>query len=280
MIDLHMHSTFSDGSLTPEEIAEGAARAGLTAIALTDHDGTLGVERFLAACRAQGLKGISGVEISVDFSGSTMHMLGYFLDHHDAALNARLTRLREGREERNARIIERLEEIRLPLTWEEVARQAREDVVGRPHFALAMIARGYVKTKDEAFDRYLGRGRPAYVERYRFTVEESLEMIRAAGGVAVLAHPFSLNLGRRRLRLLIQELAGKGLQGLEAYYPEHSPDQHRFCVSTARDLGLVLSGGSDFHGAMNPCIKLGVGFGNLSVPDELVDKLHARASLH
>ena len=280
MIDLHMHSTFSDGSFTPEELVSNAAKIGLSAIALTDHDGLLGMERFMEACRTHGIRGVPGVEISVDFEGATMHMLGYFLNHQDPVLSERLASLRRGREERNVLILERLNALGLPLTWEEVAAHAREDVVGRPHFAMAMIQRGYVQKKDDAFDRYLGRGKPAYVERFRFTVEESLAMIREAGGVSVLAHPFSLDLGRRRLRALLEDLAAKGLQGIEAYYPEHSSEQHRFCIAMAGHLGLALSGGSDFHGAMNTGIRQGVGFGNLSIPDNLVEQLYARIPAH
>lgn len=278
MIDLHVHSTFSDGSLTPGELVEKAVKAGLSAMALTDHDGMAGIDPFLEACKAHGLRGIPGVEISVDYEGGTMHMLGYFMDHHHGGMSGKLAQLRQGREERNGRILERLNQLGFALTWDEVSRFAKEDVVGRPHFALAMVEKGYVRKKDEAFDRFLGKGKPAYVDRFRFTVEQSIAMIREAGGVPVLAHPFTLNLGRRRLRVLLEDLARRGLKGLECYYSEHNPDQQRFCISIARDLDLAATGGSDFHGAMNPDIRQGVGFGNLSIPDELVDLLHARIS--
>jgi len=198
------------------------------------------------------------------------------MDHANCRIDASLAKLREGRHERNQIILERLNKLGFALTWDEVAKLAKEDVVGRPHFVQAMIEKGYVKKKDDAFDRYLGKGKPAYVDRFRFSVDESIALIREAGGVPVLAHPFTLNLGRKRLRVLLAELAAKGLQGIEAYYSEHNHDQQRFCISTARDLGLALSGGSDFHGAMNPDIRQGVGFGNLNVPDELVDLLYAR----
>lgn len=276
MIDLHVHSTFSDGTNTPEELVEMAAKAGLKALALTDHDGMMGVERFLTACRLHGLRGVPGVEISVDFSGGTMHLLGYFVNHQDDRIEAALTRLRRGREDRNQLILERLRHLGFEVTWPDVAKLAKEDVVGRPHFAQVLVEKGYVNKKDEAFERYLGKGKPAYVDRFRLSVDESIDLIRGAGGVPVLAHPFTMDLGRRRLRVLMAELAQKGLQGIEAYYSEHSHDQQRFCLSLARDLGLVVSGGSDFHGAMNPYCKLGIGFGNLNVPDELADLLQAR----
>lgn len=280
MIDLHTHSTFSDGSLTPEELVELAVKSGVSAIALTDHDGMMGIERFLAACQSRGVRGVPGVEISVDFQGGCMHMLGYFINHQDASVQDSLVQLRQGREERNRLILQRLHEIALPLEWDEVARLARESVIGRPHFAQAMIARGYVKDKDQAFDRYLGKGKPAYVERFRFSIEDSISLIRKAGGVSVLAHPYTMDLGRRRMRTLFADLASKGLQGIEAYYSEHSHEQQRFCINLAQELGLLVTGGSDFHGAMNPGIKLGAGFGGLNVPDEIVDLLYERAIKH
>jgi predicted metal-dependent phosphoesterase TrpH len=277
VIDLHIHSTFSDGSLTPEELVELAAKTGLKALALTDHDGMMGIDRFMAACQVHGIRGIPGVEISIEHSGGTLHMLGYYIDHHNTRILEALARLRRGREERNQYILERLNSLGMPLVWEEVACLAKEDVVGRPHFAQAIIAKGYVKTKQDAFDKYLGKGKPAYVERDRFTVDESLELIRGAGGVPVLAHPHTLNMGNRRLREFLAELGTKGLQGIEAYYSEHSREQQRFCLHMARELNWVVTGGSDFHGAMNPHLHLGVGFGALDVPDELVDLLHERS---
>jgi len=217
------------------------------------------------------------VEISVDFTGGTMHMLAYFKDHNNKRMDEALARLRKGREERNVLILERLNTLGFSLAWEDVAKHAKQDVVGRPHFAQAMIEKGYVKKKEDAFDRFLAKGQPAYADRFRFGIDESLALIRDAGGVSVLAHPFTLNLGRRRLRAYVAELAKKGLQGIEAYYSEHDRDQQRFCLSLGRDLGLAICGGSDFHGAMNPHSQLGVGFGTLNVPDDLLDPLLARA---
>jgi len=277
VIDLHTHSTFSDGSLTPDELAREAARCRLTAVALTDHDGTTGVPSFLESCLREGIRGIPGVEISVDFKSGTMHMLGYFLDHTSRELEEVLLRLRGGREDRNHKILERLNALGLALTWEEVATFAGEDVVGRPHFAQALMAREYVKNKDEAFDRYLGKGKAAYVDRYRLTAEASVQMIRHARGTPVLAHPFTLGLKQNALRDFVRELKGVGLEGIEAYYSEHDEDQVRMCLGMARDFDLAVSGGSDFHGAVNPDIRLGRGFGNLCVPDDLADKLHERA---
>lgn len=280
MIDLHMHSTYSDGSLTPVQLAREASRIKLTAVALTDHDGTTGVKAFVDACAEAGVRGIPGVEISVDFKSGTMHMLGYFIDHTSPVLEASLVKMRGGREDRNRLILRKLNEIGFSLTWDEVAAFAGEDVVGRPHFAQALMARGYVRSKDEAFDRYLGKNKAAYVDRYRLTARESITLIRGAGGVPVLAHPFTLGLAKQALRELVAELAEAGLQGVEAYYSEHDAGQLRYCQGLARDFNLAMSGGSDFHGAINPDVKMGFGFGNLSIPDDLVDQLYERAGGH
>ena len=280
MIDLHTHSTFSDGSLTPAELVERARQARVTALALTDHDGMMGIDGFLAACAAAGIRGVPGVEISVEFGPGTLHLLGFFLDHRNAAVEAALAKLRDSRVDRNRVILEKLQRLGCGLAWEDVAKFAAEDVVGRPHFALALIEKGAVKDKDEAFDRLLGKGKPAYANRFRLSVSESIGLIRQAGGVPVLAHPFTLGYERRRLREFVAELARQGLQGIEAYYPEHNPDQQKQCLAIAAECGLAVSGGSDFHGSINPDIHLGTGFGGLVVPDTLVDLLYARIDRH
>ena len=273
MIDLHVHSTFSDGSLTPEQLIAEAARIKLAAIALTDHDSMAGIEPFLTAAAAAGIEAVPGVEISVDFSSGTLHMLGYYADRHNPALDESLARIRSGREDRNKVILEKLNRLGAGLVWEDVAKFAGEDVVGRPHFAQAMIEKGFVKDKEEAFDRFLGKGKTAYTDRFRFSAADSIRIIRDAGGVAVLAHPSTLGLGTNALRALVTELKAVGLQGLEAYYSEHSRQQQDLYVRVAAEFGLAVTGGSDFHGAVNPDIKLGRGFGELAVPDQLIGPL-------
>ena len=280
MIDLHTHSTFSDGSLPPAELVGRARQARVIALALTDHDGMLGIDAFLAACTATGIRGVPGVEISVEFKPGTLHMLGYFLNHKAPAVEAALAKLRGSRVDRNRVILEKLNRLGCGLAWEDVAKFAAEDVVGRPHFALALIEKGVVKDKAEAFGRLLGKGKPAYTDRFRLNVAESIGMIRQAGGVPVLAHPFTLGYERRRLREFVAELAAQGLQGIEAYYSEHNPDQQKLYLSIAAECGLAVSGGSDFHGSINPDIHLGTGFGQLAVPDSLVDLLYARIDRH
>lgn len=276
MIDLHMHSTFSDGTLPPEALAELAGGFGLSAIALTDHDSMGGLDRFLTACTEQGVRGIPGVEISAQVDKGTMHILGYFVDHEDAGLEEVLQRIRGGREERNREMLAKLNGMGCALHWDEVSVHAGEEVVGRPHFAMAMQARGHVADKMEAFDRYLAKGKPAYAERYRLSPADGIAVIRQAGGVAVLAHPLTLKLTDKALRRRLGELREMGLQGLEVYYSEHTPAMEQRYGAMARELGLALTGGSDFHGDANPKIRMGIGFGRLRVPDELLAGLEER----
>lgn len=273
MIDLHAHSTCSDGTLRSAELAALAAAEGLSAVALTDHDTLEGIPEFLAAARERRLRAVAGVEISIEFSPGTMHMLGYDFRCDDPRLAELLRRIREGRKARNERILERLAELGMPVSSAELSAFAGGEVVGRPHIAQAMVARGYVRDQTEAFERWLAKGRPAYVARYRPTAEEAIAVITAAGGVAVLAHPVSLELGEAALIALLRRLRELGLRGLEAHHPEHTPAMRQRYMEIARDLGLVATGGSDFHGGLKPAIRLGRGFGDLRVPDEALDRL-------
>ena len=277
MIDLHLHSTNSDGSETPEELVRRGRQAGLKAMALTDHDNMGGVDEFLAACREQGLTGIAGVEISaaVEEGHGTLHILGYGVDPQHPLVTESLGRVLDGRAWRNEQILEKLNGLDLELEWAEVQACAGEDVVGRAHFAQALIDRDYVSSVPEAFDKYLSKGRPAYVDRYRLYPEEGIRMIRAAGGVAVIAHPFSWELDERKLETGLRELKALGLSGIEAVYAEYGPEQTVTLLRLAKKLDLLTTGGSDYHGLAKPDIALGRGFGSLHVPDEYLPPLLA-----
>jgi len=276
MIDLHSHSTFSDGSLTPAELARRAHDGGLTALALTDHDTTDGIPEFLNACGEYGLVGVPGVEISVDVPKGTMHLLGYFIDCKNSSLETVLKRIRSGRVERNDEIVAKLRGLGFNITIDDVKTFASEDVVGRPHFAMAMVKKGYVASKEAAFNLYLGKGKPAYAERYRMSELDSMGAILDAGGVPVLAHPSTMDLGRKDLKKCVEELAGKGLKGIEVYYSEHNVDQVEEYEALAKEFGLVATGGSDFHGQLNPKIELGRGFGNLKIDDCILEELRKK----
>lgn len=276
MIDLHIHSSFSDGTDAPEALVGLACRLGLSAVALTDHDTTGGVAAFLAACRSRKLTGFAGVEVSVEVPSGTLHLLGLGIDPACQALAESLARVQDGRDWRNHRILEKLLSLGLALTWEEVAAFAGEEVVGRPHFALALIARGWVANQQEAFDRFLANGAPAYVDRYRLTPAEALGLIRQAGGVAIMAHPYAWCDDLPLLESRIEALKADGLAGIEAYYPNHTQEMTIDLLRLAKRQNLLVSGGSDYHGrSLRPDIALGTGSGRLCIPDSLVPKLVA-----
>ncbi len=282
MIDLHVHSTCSDGALTPEALVEEARRVGLHAIALTDHDTVEGVPAFLEACRAAGIRGVAGVEISIDHSPGAFHLLGYHLDPLNSELIRTLRWISQERERRNRGILDRLARLGIPLTMEEVLAEVSDDNVnvGRPHVAAAMLRKGYVSDIQEAFSLYLAKGKPAYVPRGKLGPEDGIALIRQAGGIPVLAHPFTLeDCGGRPLRDLVAEWTGAGLQGIECIYPEHGPRKTRRYRDLAREYGLVVTGGTDFHGPVRPGIGLGVGSGSFRVPDEILDSLDALRGL-
>lgn len=277
MVDLHFHSTFSDGSEEPEALAALGAAAGLGAMALTDHDSTRGVARFAAAAAAHGIRSVSGVEISVEYPGNEMHLLAFGVDPDHAELQSCLEDIRGGRHVRNLRIVDKLRSLGCPLDYDAVSALAGDgEVVGRPHFAQALVQAGHVRDKQEAFSRYLGCGAPAYCDRLRLGPARAIRLIRSAGGLAVLAHPHLLGLTRNALRKLVTELRKEGLAGLEAYHSEQRGEVTTLLLGMARDLGLLATGGSDFHGSFNPSLSLGTGFGGLRVPDECFDLLLER----
>ncbi len=277
MIDLHLHSTFSDGSLGPEALVELGASAGLTAMALTDHDTTGGVERFLAAAAAKGIRSVSGIELSVDVTGVVVHLLAYGCDPGNAALNGALARVREGRHRRNVEILSKLGKLGCPIAWDDVLKLAGEEgLVARPHFAQALVGKGYARSKQDAFDRYLAKGAAAYAERYRLLPGDAIRLIADAGGIASLAHPALCGLTPEDLRALVAKLAAAGLAGIEAYYTGHGDAQVSEYLGYAQAFGLIATGGSDFHGDMTTNMRIGSAYGSLRVPDEIFDGLSER----
>ncbi len=275
MIDLHMHSIFSDGSMTPEELIAEGVKSGLKGMALTDHDTVAGVARFLAAAEQAGMPALTGVEVSADVETGTLHILGYGIDVQNRMLQEHLRWIREGRDERNREILHKLNRMGIRITMEEVSRYAGADVVGRPHIAQALIAGNHARDKRDAFDRFLARGKPAYAERRRLESGSTLELIRLAGGVPVVAHPFTLKRAPRELKQFFSDLKGQGLGGIEVYYSEHTADMQKAFAALAKELGLLMTGGSDYHGAMSPGIHMGKGTGSLNVPDAVYSALAA-----
>lgn len=279
LIDLHLHSTYSDGTNTPEELVALAAEAGLAAAVLTDHDTMEGTPRFLAAARAAGLRSLAGMEISADVPRRTVHLLAYGCDPAEPRLAAALARIRDGRAERNAHILEKLGRLGAPISMEEVRAEAgNAEVVGRPHIAAALVRRGFAEDRVDAFRRFLGRGAPAYAERYRLSPEEALSLVAGAGGVVSLAHPASTGYNPAELRRFVGRLAEHGLAGIECLYTGYLPNQVEEYVGLAREFGLLVTGGTDYHGDNKPGIRIGVAYGRLKVPLSAFEALEARCN--
>jgi len=278
LIDLHSHTTHSDGSATPRELLAQARAAGASAVAITDHDTVTGLKEGRAAAAEFDIELIDGIEISAEYSPGTMHILGYFINAESAGLNAALVGLREARERRNPQIAERLQSLGLAIAYEEVERLAGNEVVGRPHFARLLVERGYAASIQDAFDRFLGKGAAAYVEKARLSPAASIALIHEAGGVAVLAHPYQLKLASlEEAERLVVELAALGLDGVEAVYSRHSHEERDAYASMARRHGLLVTGGSDYHGTYKPDIAIVRGKGDLAVPYELLDEMRLQA---
>ena len=278
VIDLHSHSTRSDGSETPERVVELAAEVGCTALALTDHDGLSGHAAASRAAVRLGIEFVPGCEISCAFSPGTLHVLCYFIEDRSGPLQDELERLRGDRETRNTLLIERLQALDLPITAEEVAARAGDGVTGRPHFASVLMDKGIVSSIDEAFTRYLGKGAPGYVSKARLSGTDVIALAQASGGVTVIAHPLSLGLEGEELDRELGNLAAAGLGGLECLYGRYDPPTRKRLVELARRHRLVPTGGSDFHGSYKPDMRLGIGTGDLHVGEEVLVELRARVA--
>ena len=273
-IDLHTHSSFSDGSDTPDELLERAARMRLTSIALTDHDTLEGIPDAHVAADRRGIELIPGTELSLDYDKGGMHLVVLWLEPRSGPLQDRLAELREGRDDRNARIVERLEELGVPIELEEVLAEAGEGSVGRPHIAAVMIRHGHVDSMEQAFDEYLGNHAPAYVSRARMEPAEAIRLARASGGVPILAHPHTLGIDNRfEMADVLVELRAHGLVGIECHYGSYLADGRSGMVALADRFGLIPSGGSDYHGTYKSDVELGIGRVGIAVPDSILDDL-------
>ena len=271
MIDLHTHSTASDGSLSPRELARAGKAAGLDVMALTDHDCAKGVDDFLDECGKVGLVGVPGIELSAEVPQGQLHLVGLGFDPHDAALTAKFDALLDGRAARNQAILQAFRDNGIPLVWDEVRAFAGDELVSRVHFAQALVAKGLAADVKDAFARYLGKGALCYRDRFRYSPADCIATIRAAGGVAVMAHPLSLDPDPMTLALKIAALRDLGLQAMECYYSTYDTETTVALLRIAHRLGLVPSVGSDFHGAPKPDIALG----RLLVPRETEARLRA-----
>lgn len=268
--DLHIHTTASDGKESPAEVVARAKSLGLKAIAITDHDTLEGVKPAFAAGRLHKIEVLPGVELGSEHQGEEVHILGYLLELHNQAFLERLAFFRNTRVDRMERMVEKIQQFGFPVDMERVMTIAGSGSVGRPHLAAALVEVGAVETIAEAFEKYIGAGCPAYVPRHKLNPVEAVRLIRAAGGVPVLAHPGLNNASR-----LIGELIEAGLAGLEAYHPAHSREQASYYHRLAGEYGLIVTGGSDYHG---PGHKEGCRLGAETVPYSAVEELKKAAS--
>lgn len=278
-IDLHIHSTVSDGTLSPAEILTLAQKLDIAAISITDHDTLKGSRDALLCGIPPSVKFLTGVEISSDPPPSftcagSFHILGYAVDVDNSELNHTLSMLKGSRENRNPRILKLLSDMGIEIALEEVLNLTGGSQLGRPHIAQLMVKKGYARSIDAAFDEYLGNGKPAYVNRFRFECEQTIKAILNAGGIPVLAHPILLNIKENEvLENLIAILTEMGLRGIEVYYPEHTKELVAYYTRLARHYNLLITGGTDFHGDIKPEIKMGSGKGDLFIPYALYEKL-------
>ena len=273
IVDLHVHSTRSDGSFTPCELVDYAIKKGLTAFALTDHDTVDGIEEAMVYASSKSIRVIPGIELSSEYEGRDIHIIGLMIDYQSTELKNNLKHFVKSREDRNIKICKLLTSHGVPVTYSELQAQFKESVITRAHYARYMLDKGYVKSLPEAFERYIGDHAPCYVPREKTTTQDAISLILNANGIPILAHPLLYHMSDERLQLLITRLKEAGLVGMEAIYSTYSPADERKMKALAEHNGLCISGGSDFHGAAKPRIDLATGYGKLVIPEEILTNL-------
>ena len=272
-IDLHTHSYASDGSLSPAEVVKAAKNANLKAIALTDHDTIDGVREALEAAGQLDIECIPGIELSAFYKNLEVHIVGLFLNINDPKLNHRLNDFRMIRENRNTRMIEKMQAAGVDITMEKLRKLEGDAVITRANIARYLLHIGYIQSINEAFDKYLSPGMPFFVQKTGVTPKDAIEAIRENGGIAILAHPLTYKFTRQELIECIETLKSYGLQGIETYYSTFSDADHRDMKRLADKYGLLHSGGSDFHGNVKPHIQIGKGMGKLVIPYDILEKM-------
>ncbi|MBQ9545553.1 MAG: PHP domain-containing protein [Clostridia bacterium] len=277
-IDLHTHSTCSDGSMTPAELMRHAKESGLAAVALTDHDCVDGLEEAKNEAERIGIEFIPGVELSVTSSAET-HIVGLFIDPEEPELKKALEKIRLERKNRNAVTSSLLKAAGMDVSVEEAKKEAGSDLVARAHFAKVMVKKGYAESAKDAFERFLGPGKPCFAPVAGLDAKEGIELIKNAGGTAVAAHLHHTKKEGAALEKYLRELKGWGLDAVEGFYSEYTPQMTGDYIALAGRLGLAISGGTDFHGSMKPHIAIGKGFGDMAVPYALLEELKRRAGI-
>lgn len=280
LIDLHVHSTVSDGTYSPSELALYAKEKGLDTFALTDHDTIAGIDECQAKGQEIGVTVIPGIEFSADYYGKEVHVLGYYIDHHNKPFIERLEALVKERNNRNLLMLQKLAAKGCMLTEADLVDSSNPNaIITRAHFAKALLEKGYINERSQAFSRYIGDGKPCFVPKARFTTKECIDLIHQVGGLAVLAHPMLYGYSKAEVTQMLRALKADGLDGVECLYSTHTQDETAHLMQVCANLKLFPTGGSDFHGKNKPNLDLGCGYGNLAVPFELLAPMQKKLGL-
>lgn len=278
IVDLHVHSTVSDGTMTPKQVVHYAKEKGLRALALTDHDTIDGLEEAFMAGKTFSIEVIPGIELAAEYKDVELHILGYYVDHHDSAFLHQLDHWKKAREHRNEKMIVKLNQLGFPITLKDLKNLSKGNVITRAHYGKWFLQKGYVKSISEAFQKYIGADCPGYVRRQLPTPKECISMIKEAKGIPVLAHPFLYSFSDQELSAVLKQLKQEGLRGIEVMHSTHTLHQEKTLWHLAHHYGLLMTGGSDFHGTNKPDIDIGVGKGNLQIPYKMVESLKKESS--
>ena len=281
IVDLHVHSNKSDGSMSPPQLVELAAEKGLSAFALTDHDTTEGIPEAMEAARkyngaALPLEVIPGIEFSTEYQGKDIHILGLYIDYEASFFKAQIQAFVDSRILRNRKMCANLQEAGIDISYEKLLEAYPGSVITRGHYARYMLEHGYVKSMPEAFEKYIGDHAKCYVPREKVTPSQAIGLILKAGGLPILAHPPLYHMSDDALDTLVGQLTKDGLEGIEAIYSTYSPEDERQMHSLAKKYGLCISGGSDFHGATKPNLEMATGYGKLYIPEDVLRQLKTR----
>ncbi len=272
VIDLHTHSTCSDGSMSPRELVRHAAEKGISAIALSDHDSVAGVKDAMDEGKKVGVEVVPAIEFSVQ-SATETHILGYYIDIDHPLLKEALEGVMDARNRRTLNTCQKLNDLGFNVTMEEAYAIAPSGLIGRAHFARIMMEKGYISSVKEGFDKWLGVGKPAYDSSQALTARQAVELIKNIGGYSYVAHPHLIRISDDELRAFLTDLKKYGLCGIEGYYNEYTPEMQEKFQSMAKELGLKISGGTDFHAKMKPHIEIGIGQGNMKIPYSVLEKI-------
>ncbi len=276
LIDLHVHSDKSDGSYSPSDLVSYAINQGVTAFALTDHDTVDGIDEAMEAAKGTSVTVIPGIELSTEYERKDIHIVGLFIDKEEPAFRNKIQEFVDSRDLRNRKMCKKLTDAGMPITYEELMDEFPGSVITRAHYAQLLLKKGYTKSLKEAFERYIGDRCPYFIPREKISPEDGVRLILSAKGIPVLAHPLLYGMGEERLNRLIDSLVACGLQAMEAVYCTHTPSDERKMRALANKKGLLISGGSDFHGNAKPGLELGTGYGKLYVSQDILDALYQR----